>query len=124
MMSRPKGHSAVGRIKSMKNSADSIRNVFFLIYSPTTGFFLSVYTFMRTCFFRPHCPRFCLFVLPVQHTQRKNPCPRRDSNPQPQQETGRRPSSETAGPPGRNRTRDLSACSAVSSANYATPYRC
>ena len=33
-----------------------------------------------------------LFVLIVQHTQHKHPCPRRDSNPQPKQAIGCRPS--------------------------------
>ena len=43
---------------------------------PGRIFCLFVCTFIRTCFFCPHCPGVCLFVLTVQHTRHKYPYPR------------------------------------------------
>ena len=40
------------------------------------------------------------FILTVQHTQHKHPCPRRNSNPQSQQASGCRPTPQTARPLG------------------------
>ena len=65
-------------------------------YLASTGIFLFkfssslfvLYLCLLTC---SDFPASLIFVLTVQHTQHKRPCPRRDSNPQSQQASGHRP---------------------------------
>ena len=81
---------------------------------PPPRFVYSFFFFLCTCFFvlivlaMP-------FVLTVQHTQHKHPCPRRDSNSQPQQASGHRPTPKPRGQRDRSgiRTRNSSKRSAT-----------